>query len=161
MSLHFDVSVACDLKPSTPRQVIDTIHYLVRTEDDAFDDAPDHEFFRQEGWSDVLQQAPEDTYCPGDLFRTFRRAYRFSRQGVDQYRHTLAFRTYMVDDGFYELFYYLIDWLAMHSDTEGFVGYYREELAWWPELIFFKNGAAYLREAKESPRPMRDDAPDW
>lgn len=161
MSLHFDVAVAFDLRPSTPQQVIDAIAYLVRTEDSDFSSLPDDPFFAVNGWQNVLQAKPEATYCPGELYRSFRSAYRSTRRGVKQYRHTLSFRCYMLDDEFYHIFYPLMAWLALQSETKGFVGYYREESEWWPTLIFFKNGEVYFGEAKEAPTPMRKGAPAW
>jgi hypothetical protein len=67
----------------------------------------------------------------------------------------------MLDDEFYELFYPLIEWLALHSESKGFVGYYREELEWWPTLMFFKSGEVYFHKAKEPPEAMRKGAPPW
>jgi hypothetical protein len=59
------------------------------------------------------------------------------------------------------VFYPLIRWLALQSETKGFVGYYRDELRWWPTLIFFKDDEVYFHEAKETPTPMRNGAPAW
>jgi hypothetical protein len=161
MSMHFDVAVAFDLKPTTPQQVLDTICFLVRTQDSSFSSPPEDPFFAMDGWQNVFQAKPEATYCPGDLYKTFRSAYRFTRQNVKHYRHTLSFRCYVLDDEFYHLFYPLLQWLALQSETAGFVGYYRERLEWWPTLIFFKDGEVYFHEAKESPEPMRKEAPPW
>jgi hypothetical protein len=161
MSLHFDVAVALDLKESTPQNVIDAIGYLVGTRETAPTDLPDHEFFRGPDWYKILQAKPEATHCPGDLYKTFRKALRFRQQGVDHHRFTLAFRCYMLDDEFYEVFYPLVAWLALHSETIGYVGHYREELCWWPTLIFFKGGEVYFRDGKEPPEPMRKEAPPW
>jgi len=114
-----------------------------------------------DGWQNIFQSKPEATHCPGDLYKTFRSAHRFTRQNVKHFRHTLGFRCYMLDDQFYDLFYPLVSWLAPQSETKGFVGYYREELEWCPTLIFFKGGEVYFHEAKEAPRPMRTEAPAW
>jgi hypothetical protein len=85
MSMHFDVAVAFDLKPSTPQQVLNTISYLVRTQDYALSSPPDDPFFELDGWQNVFQSKPDATYCPGDLYKTFRSAYRFTRQNVKHY----------------------------------------------------------------------------
>ncbi len=134
---------------------------MVRDEITPFSGPPEDPFFTIPGWQDVLRQEPHDTYCPGDQYRSFRHAYRFTRQNVDHYRHTLSFRCYVLDDEFYEVFFPLIRWLALHSETVGFVGYYREELSWCPTLVFFKNGEVYYHQAAETPEPMRKDAPTW
>ena len=45
MSMHFDIAVAFDLKASTPQEVLDTISYLVRTQDYPLPSPPEDDFF--------------------------------------------------------------------------------------------------------------------
>ena len=160
MSLHFDFAIACDLKPDTPQQVIKTLAYMTRTEDYPFDSPPDHPFFEGDEWRETLRTEPDGTYCPGDLGRSFRRAYRYDRLGVHHYRYTLSFRCYMKDDEFYDMAWPLIDWLAQHSETEGYVGYIRETLDWQPTLLYFKHGTFYIHKVSETPTGS-GDKPAW
>src|SRR5262245_17099578 len=138
MSYHYDFALACDLKADTPQQVIDTLAYMARKADYPYNNPPAHSFF-DEGWHwrYMLQMLPEETYSPGNVGSCFRRAYR--AEGV--YRYTLGFRCWMLDDTFYWASF--TDWLAPHSETEGCVGYYREEHDWQPTLIYFKSGEVF------------------
>jgi hypothetical protein len=159
MSLHFDLTIALDLKPDTPERVIDTLAYMTRVEDYTFDNPPQHEFFEDNYWRKMLRAAPEDTYVPGRLYHSFHKAYRFHQGGESHYRYTLGFRCYLLDDVFYEACWRLLEWPSPHSETEGYVGYFREELALHPTLIYFKHGSVYIVDAKAVPEPIRGEPP--
>ena len=149
MSLYFDGAIFCDLRIDAPQQVIDTLHYMTRTEDYVFDSPPQHEFFNSEGWQSFLQIHPNYSCAPGLVYSEFRKAYRYTQNKVDVSYYTLSFRRCMHDDvEFYILWWAFLDWLARYTNTEGFGGYYREEFTLHPPLIYFKEGKVYKLEVK-------------
>jgi hypothetical protein len=155
MSLHFEFTLTLDLKPETPQQVIDTLAYMTRSEEYEFSDPPSHPWFESDDeWRETLQADPEATHLPGNQWTVFRQAYRYTQHGVDQYRWTLSFRREMLDDEFYEDWWQLADWLARWSETQGFVGYYREEFNRSPTLIYFLDGQAAIVEVTAEPVPL-------
>ncbi len=159
MSLHFDLAIACDLKPDTPQQVINTLQYMTRTEDYDFHDPPAHEFFTRPGpdWRLILQ-IPHGTMpygFPGVAGSSFRRVYHHTQFGVDVYRHTLSFRREMLDDSFYD-WWPFAEWLALYSESSGCVGYYRATYDWQPTLIYFRDGRVYTCEVTQRPVEIRE-----
>lgn len=50
------------------------------------------------------------------------------------------------DDVFYEEGYPLIAWLALQSDTNGFVGYIKEEFEATPRLLYFDSAEVIIKE---------------
>lgn len=62
--------------------------------------------------------------------------------------HTLTLRASTKNhDGYYEEF---LAWLARHTTSEGFVGYLHNEVKGNPELVFVRNGKAFLRSVQVS-----------
>jgi hypothetical protein len=71
---------------------------------------------------------------------------------VDVYYYTLSFRRCMHDDVEFDiLLWAFLNWLAPYSDTEGFVGYYREMYTLHPTLIYFQKGKVYKLEVDRKP----------
>src|SRR5262249_51797770 len=62
------------------------------------------------------------------------------------FRHTLSVRISMLDDGFYDVWPLLLNWLVEHSETEGFVGYTRATYDEYPSLTYFRDGQVYARQ---------------
>jgi hypothetical protein len=64
MSVHYEFATACDLKPDTPQQIIDTLAYMARTHDYEFHNPPAHPLFQSvhvngetvESWRIMLQE---------------------------------------------------------------------------------------------------------
>jgi len=161
LSAHFDLAIALDLKPDTPQQVLDTLRYLMRTEDYDFDNPPDHEFFTRwddQHWRNWMPLAENSTYSPGEAGSSLRRVYRYTQHGQDVYRYTFSFRCWMLDDGFYE-WWPFAKWLALHSHTSGYVGYYREEFDLHPTLIYFREANVYTLRVTGDPIPIRGGKP--
>jgi len=155
MSLHFDFAIACDLKPDTPQQILDTLSYMTRAEEYAFSSPPNHPFFEGDSWRDILRAKSEQTYLPGDLIGSFRKAHRYEVGSEKLHWYTICFRCYLIDDVFYEMWWLLAEWLLLHSETEGYVGYYREEYSSHPTLIYFKDNAVCIHEMTGTPVPIR------
>jgi hypothetical protein len=152
MSLYFDGFFACDLKPDTPQHIIDTLRYLTRTEDYAFEPLSDHDFFDGDDWRAFLQPDDDWACAPGLVWSDFRQAYRYTQYGEDVYRATISFRRTMHDDvEFYILWFAFLDWIAPYSETVGFVGYYRESFSLHPTLVYFNHGNIYKVDITEMP----------
>lgn len=168
MSFWYDFSLACNLKPDTPQQVIDTLAYMTRTAAYVFDDPPDHPYFQSENWRTVLQGEGAPSSFAGD-FRCFFRSTivtHFPEAYISSirryYHHTLNIRRCMHDDEFAESAWWeLVAWLALYSKTVGFVGYFCTESDSTPTLIYFRHGAAYCQKIEEKPEPITEGAPDW
>ena len=168
MSLHFECVLHCDLKPDTPQQVIDTLRYMTGSFDE-FDDPPKAPFFQFDGWA---RPPRPDGWLDGRAWRTIFRGHDYStpsdsgpipycpyfagrptvffgqtwKNGVGQdlhFRHTLSVSIGMLDDGFYDTWPFLLSWLARHSETQGYVGYTREEMDLHPTLTYFREGHVY------------------
>ena len=158
MSLHFDFALACDLKPNTSQQIVDTLAYMTRSSDYRFDDPPKHPYFSDDpydSWRTMLQITPKDTHLAGEVGAILRRVHRYPYAATDQYRYTFSFRRFMLDDEFYQVWWNFSQWLAPYSETQGFVGYYREELALQPTLLYFRSGEVYLHEVTQPPYSLR------
>lgn len=67
MSFHFEFALACDLKPDTPRHVLDTLQYMTRSDEYEYpyEKAPDHLFFEGHDWTDMLQHHGTEPRFPG------------------------------------------------------------------------------------------------
>jgi len=156
MSLHFDFAIACDLKPDTPQQILDTLSYMTRVEEYAFSSPPSHPFFEGDSWRDILLAKSEQTYLPGDLISSFRKAYRYEIGNEKHYRYNICFRCFLTDDAFYGTWLLLAEWLLLHSETDGYVGYYREEFSFHPTLIYFHGDAVCIYEMTGTPTPVRN-----
>lgn len=160
MSLHYDWAMAFDLKLDTPQLIIDTLKYMTRSHDYDFPTPFDDIFFSGSSWRNMLQIEAGDTYSPGEVGSLFRQAYRYTKLGVDTYYYTLSFRTYMLDDGFYEEWWTFCEWIAPYSETIGCVGYYREVYDdLHPTLIYFKDAKVYICEVQQTPLDIREGKP--
>jgi hypothetical protein len=130
MSEVIEFMLAIDLRPDTPQQVIDTLKYMTRKEDYEFNNPPDLYFFKQDEnskrpiWRHILQVKHEPlTHHPGEGGSAFHKAYRYSQYGKDVLKDTLSFRVALHDDLVAAGVYDFISWLAIYSETQGFVGY--------------------------------------
>ena len=151
MSTRLDFSIACDIKRHAPERVIKVLKHMTRTREAEFDedDLPEHEFFEDEFWADLLQLTRHETMgsFPGNAISTFFQEYRYTRDGEDVYLHTLHFRRYIPAEAYNDHLSFL-QWLAPHSETEGFVGYVHAEHSLHPELIYFQNRQPYVVDTK-------------
>jgi hypothetical protein len=126
--MYFDGFFACKLKPETPQQVIDVLHYMTRQQDYEFKEVPAHRFFEVEEWEDFLQIGNSDYRCaPGLVGSELRKEHMEYVSGKRVEYYTISFRRTMHDDvEFFEHWWNFLDWIAPYSDATGFVGYYRE-----------------------------------
>jgi hypothetical protein len=155
MSDHFDFRTACDLRSDTPQQVVATLRYMTRADNYDFNDPPDHPFFERdesyggevyEQWRHILQC--REGYTPGTFGSSLHRAYRgYRSDGQQIILWTLDAHCYVLDD---ELGDYLTfcAWLASYSETQGFVGYLRNESTDSLLLLYFQAGELNVHEVK-------------
>lgn len=167
MSVHYDVALACDLRPETPQHVLDTLAYLARGAADPFyAPAADPPFAAEDisgqsvdAWRTMLRQ--QESRFPGEAGCRLRRVYRYTQQGVDQYRHTFSLRQEVLDDDI-GAYLALVQWLAPYCETAGWVGYVRSDLdaaGAQPVLLYITQGRVYLSDSRQTPRDMATGAP--
>ncbi|MCQ3932745.1 MAG: hypothetical protein DPW16_20035 [Chloroflexi bacterium] len=153
MSQTFDLALACDLKPDTPQQVLDTLHYMIRKENYEFHNPPNHPFFAEPSyWKSWFTYSIN--LFPGEYGAVLRNAevyYGLPSGEFPMTRITFSVRVGVHDDVFYEAIDLFLDWLAGHSETQGFVGYYQGNYADHPTLIYFKDGKAWIMRVKGEP----------
>ena len=143
MSLHFQVDIAFDFREDTPEDIICGLENLAHSRpltEQQKQCLP--KMFESEitGMTGNLSFVGRDVYY-------FKKHYRCTRNGTDIYKWTFHFRTMLSDDVFYEEGYPLLAWLALYSDTNGFVGYIREEFDEESRLLYFGNGEVRLKES--------------
>jgi hypothetical protein len=145
MSLHFQIDIALDLKDDVDEAVIMGLRNLC-----------DNQTLTQEQKKVIpnifkyisLTDRTNSFYGPSCL--ALENHYRYSQRGVEVSRWTLHLRQVFVDDLFYEQGYVFIAWLATISETEGFVGYLKEELAQDPVLLYFYNQEVVTKESTKN-----------
>ncbi len=159
MSLYYEFSMAFDMRPNTPQQVIDTLHHMTRSSLDELDNPPEHFFFKGNKWRNMLQPHSGDPRFPGEFGSALRKAYRYTQFGVDVYRHTLCFRCCLLDDDFYDIWWGFCQWIAPHCESVGCVGYYREQSEWQPTLVYFRDEKVYVCQVQQTPVEIHDGTP--
>lgn len=146
MSLHYEFMLAFDLKPDTPPDIIALLQYLTRTEDYAYDGPPPEPVIGyapdagDPWWRQMLQNRDPLWYGAGSAIGILAAAPSWRRNNA---QHTLTIRSEALDDDFYQVWLFMFVWLAQYSATEGWVGYYREQAALQPTLIYFRDGQVY------------------
>jgi hypothetical protein len=144
MSQHFELMLACDLRDDTPENVLQAIRYMTSNSKVPFEDRPSHPFDKHttegfEDWRSLLAEPEGD--LPGWVGSYFQLAKRYDEPFE---RYTFGCRLLVHDDVLFGLgFIDFIPWLAQYSKTQGFVGYWREELDERPLALVFKDGLAY------------------
>ena len=157
MSAHYDFCKAFDLRPETPAEVIDILHYMSHPSEQPRA-IPNHIFFHNDSWRTMLSDVNDQRY-PGVAGTIIRKAYRHTQAGTDVYRTTFCFRCTVLDDSFYETWWLFCECIAPHVETAGWVGYYREEFKLHPTLMYFRGGKVYICEVTQSPLDIRDGQP--
>jgi hypothetical protein len=56
----------------------------------------------------------------------------------------------------YMLWWQFLLWIALYSETKGYVGYYRETFRLHPTIVYFKNGSIYTHEIEQQPKGIVD-----
>jgi len=119
-----------------------------------FNDPPSHPFFAPvelydgevyDTWRHILQC--REGYTPGVFRSSLHEAYRGDRPGGQRIVvPTLDVHCYVLDDEMGDYFQ-LCEWLAPYSETQGFVGYLRNELTDSLLRLYGRTGALVIHEA--------------
>lgn len=156
MTVYYEFGLACDLKPDTPQQVLDTLAYMTGHSGEGRNDLPSHYFFQYCDWRHLLQ--PNRGRFPGAAGSALQRAYRYSlapiQGGAPVFRYTLSCHVELADDQIANDFDFFLHWLAPYSETAGCVGYYREfgiAFVGPPRLLYFQDGKASVLEVVGTP----------
>ena len=134
MSLHFQIDIAFDLRDSVSTDLINGLRNVIENRPLTGE--------QKKLIPNILKyfssiETINAFYGRSVLY--FDSHYRYTRDGIDIAKWTLHIRQVINDDLFYEEGYPLIAWLATISETEGFVGYLKEELEQIPRQINFQN----------------------
>lgn len=153
MTINFELMLACDLRPVTPDQVIDTLKYLCRKEDYKFESLPNHPFFESD---DEVLEAQRWRYIfdrgsyLGDFGGvSFTELYHHKSRRESFYTLTIRCVEQTLLD-FIQLHFKFLEWLAPYVNTDytnqEFIGYIRADNVdnTDPILIYFKDGVVYL-----------------
>ena len=145
MSLHFQIDIAFDFKENSPADIIFGLETLSNNES-----LTDHQKQHIPNIleSEIKAMTNNLSFFGRDIFY-FNKHYRFTKNGIDIYKWTFHFRTMLLDDAFYEEGYPVLAWLALQSDTSGFVGYIKEEFDANPRLLYFDNGEVIIKESAD------------
>ena len=128
MGMYTEMVMAIQLKAETPKDVIETLRYMMG-ETERLEATPDHKLFDAEEWRRMLM--PGNYYFDGEV--------RSTVTYDDPFRKPRLTIRCNAKNGFNELGYFL-DWIAPYSDTDGFVGYTMYEGDYKPILIYFRDG---------------------
>lgn len=152
MSLHYEWTLSLRLRPDTPEPFLDEMRFHLGMTDRR-PTSPSLEF----DWPCLLPD--QDAALPGGAVRAL-----VHQQPYLDHPGSLGLfvRTFVLDDGMYELMQSVPAWLAPWSLTQGWIGHAREELALRPWLDFYiQDGHAYAAESGKKIRPLDDGAPPF
>lgn len=154
MSDYYEYVVHCEFPLALSSQILETLRYMVRTEEYAFETQLEHPLFEKEAFSDgseyepwrqILQSAPgglsqSDPSRDSGYFARFFQIGRSSTPSADS-AYMLDFRLEVHEDDEREV-WDLLQWLATISTSRGFVGYslrHAHDLPEHPTLWYFEN----------------------
>lgn len=144
MGMYTELVLAIELKKDTPENVLDIVQYLAAEWDGEAPPVPDHQFFSNDFWEAMLTS--DSNYLVGEPDIVFIR----SKPTFSGKYSSLTVRSQVrsnepVDD--------FLDWIAPYceegsysQDGFTFAGYLRYEASYIPQLIYFKEGVAYLAD---------------
>ena len=145
LSLHFDWTLSLRLRPDVPAACLTELRFQLGLGDARPSTHRLPYDFPSLVGSDLL---------PGGSVRSLSQDHRGS-WGV-------FLRTCLLDDGFYGLVDTVPIWLAPQSQTQGWIGWAREELDLHPALHFFtQDGHAYAAGPGEAIQPLAESAPPF
>jgi hypothetical protein len=149
MSDFYEFTIKCTFSPAVDPHLLDTLRYLVRTYEYAFDAPSDHPFFvaeevfegeQHEAWRGILQVDPdEERGYFARFFRVHSPHAQWFTASDDPY--ILSFQIAVHDDAEGDV-WRLLQWLATVSDSQGFVGYSIRQghgASEHPTLWYFEN----------------------
>jgi len=144
MSLHFQIDLAFDIQNKETDVLVDGLIKLTRNENLG----TEQKKLIPKIFKFVSSTEMSNSFHGRSIFY-INNHYRYTKDKVDVSKWTFHFRQVFNDDLFYEEGYPLIAWLATISETEGFIGYIKEEFSESPKLIYFRDGIVKLVEKKK------------
>jgi hypothetical protein len=153
MSTCYEFAFTCDLKHDVSNEVIDTLRYMTRLEEENsnFKTSLKHSLFTTskdvsfEGidyladWKIIISNDPDEgeQLLPGTFGSIFRGC-------------KLTVRKFVGDDEFHNTFHLLMDWLVSVCESDGFIGYYYPlrnlSRNTDPILLYFIDGQVFEKE---------------
>ena len=152
MSLHYEWILSIRLRLDTPESFLDELRFHLGMTDQC-----PAEPSLECDWPCLLPD--QDAALPGGAIRSL-----VHQQPYLDHPGPLGLyvRTFLLDDGLYELIQTVPAWLAPWSLTQGWIGHAREEFDLYPWLYFYvQDGHAYAAEPGRSPKPLQGNAPPF
>jgi hypothetical protein len=159
VSARYDFERTANLREHAPENVVQILSFLLLPGELAPTEEPDHPFFGY-GWKRLPFANWVTSADPhvGDTACSFRRVYRYSQNGVDHHQFTIHLRFVAKAEDVFEVGLPFAMWLALWSDQDEFVGYFKAEDQRHPTLLYFHAQELYLREVTEPPQRATDGA---
>jgi hypothetical protein len=152
MSLHYEWTLSLRLRADTPEPFLDELRFHLGLTDQRPAE-PSLEF----DWPCLLPD--QDAALPGGAVRSLVPLQPYLNHPGSL---GLYVRTFVLDDGMYELMQCVPAWLAPWSLTQGWIGHAREEFDLHPWLYFYvQGGHAYAAEPGKKIKPLGDGAPPF
>jgi Uma2 family endonuclease len=144
MGMYTELVLAIELKKDTPENVLDIVQYLAAEWDGEAPPVPEHQFFRNDYWEAMLTS--DSNYLVGEPNIVFiRNKPTFSGKYSSLTVRSQVRSNEPVDD--------FLDWIAPYceegsysQDGFTFAGFLHYEASYIPQLIYFKEGIAYLAD---------------
>ncbi len=155
MSAYYDVELVFNLREDVPSQVVAVIAFLTGDLKDE-PDRPNHPYFMHTWHAGALAENSATPPCHGFPVCRFSRVYRYTQYDEEHYQYTFHLRCKCKLEPLFEGLFPFLQWAATFCDGRQFVGYYLEEYACQPTLIYVGDGQVYMREVREPPNSVID-----
>ncbi|QGJ69478.1 Hypothetical protein PBC10988_11600 [Planctomycetales bacterium 10988] len=111
---------------------------------------PEHPFFVDEYWQGTFGLEPNYAGFAGRFYAKLDRTHQFIVDGKDHYQDSFSMRANIHGDCYgYHLEF--LEWLLPYCETEGFLGYEREEFSSRITQYFHFNGELCRLKTEENP----------
>jgi hypothetical protein len=151
MSLHFQLDIAFDLKEDISPLIISGLENLTT----GLPLTENHKEVIPHILTLIDFKIVDNCFCGTSIFY-FKKHYRYHIGDEIFYSYTFQLRQIFQDDEFYEDGYRLIAWFATISDTNGFVGYFKERVGKKPELLYFIGSEVLIDNNPEKKYKLSD-----
>jgi hypothetical protein len=154
MSQHYEFQLSFDVRPDAPESFLTELQWHLGLGPRS----------AEESGLDRNQPvlAGDDEYLAGGGYAFVGRRVIYEIDGREIYRDTVFVRRYLLDDDLYDLMTPLLTWVAQYCDTQGWIGFAREEFDLQPWLFFYvQDGQPYTGDLAEAPTPLLPEAAPW
>ncbi len=163
MGTHYDFALTCRVRADVDPVVLETLQRMVGDvpDEDSFE-PPQHEYSTSSrSWKTDFRSDRDFEYYsfPGPFGAASRAVRRRRRPDAPKLLrgHDLSLRCQMGDDHFVHTFWLFLMWLSPYSHTQGWVGYFRNDLEFSPTLVYFRDGQVLLLDLEHAAVPMPID----